>query len=667
MLTVISQVITKMNKRKLSEITPEESDTKEIKKEKSVQPKRYYTLVEMSRGQKKKYPDGTKDCNNCEESLTLDNFYKYDELSYAVSGGCRGCYGDKWEALEDREDHEIIDDCEDLYGEDYEDAMLKCVLCDEPKNLLYDFGENHSVLHGRSEECLKCEKLEACEEGENSEEKYNVCSAINGPAPTRASKELIKKINNHISQHGKSDGDHVVWSKKLKYGYPKFKLEEKIRAVSAWYHIAKTGELFDHLNVRYSPTCTIDGCISHSIPLQKNLTSMASFTEYDYAHYRGMLKKNSKEVGNCVLWTGSCNSDGYGNCHYPPTVYHPHVFSWMLANKKDIPEGMLIRHNCRNRSCLKIEHLELGDAADNAQDRKRDGTQKFGENCSASKLTNVQVLEIINSLGDGQTKKKRGEKYGVGEIAIYNIDYTIKWRHLMTPDQLKIRDNNLKEMRKKKRGNKLKMSYSIAEEMRKLFRETKIDRKNLALKFNVSRDVIRNVLDNKSWTKPKDSKESWTKYFEKSRQRIESHVDKITDDAGETHWIWNAFYNKGYGNCAFNGRPMGAHVASYMAFNEVKEIDWECIRHRCLHKGCVYPPHLLAGTNKQNGEDTITDGTSTRGVNHGNCKISQEVALQIKKSRGLGTQLDRAKKFDVSIRVVHNIDFGASWGWLKCD
>ena len=60
----------------------------------------------------------------------------------------------------------------------------------------------------------------------------------------------------------------------------------------------------------------------------------------------------------CWAWAGARNSKGYGL--YTPVrrgVFMAHRFAWE-SHVGPIPEGLQIDHLCRNRSCVRPDHLE---------------------------------------------------------------------------------------------------------------------------------------------------------------------------------------------------------------------------------------------------------------------------------------------------------------------
>jgi hypothetical protein len=66
-------------------------------------------------------------------------------------------------------------------------------------------------------------------------------------------------------------------------------------------------------------------------------------------------------VGECLLWSGHVDQDGYGRIALsarPRRWQRAHRRSWMLAHG-EIPDGMQVHHRCGQPLCVRIEHLEL--------------------------------------------------------------------------------------------------------------------------------------------------------------------------------------------------------------------------------------------------------------------------------------------------------------------
>jgi len=69
--------------------------------------------------------------------------------------------------------------------------------------------------------------------------------------------------------------------------------------------------------------------------------------------------------GECWIWTGPTNRQGYGWWSPGRTLAHRH--SWTLA-RGEIIEGLWVLHHCDNPPCIRPAHLYLGTVVENARD-----------------------------------------------------------------------------------------------------------------------------------------------------------------------------------------------------------------------------------------------------------------------------------------------------------
>lgn len=95
-----------------------------------------------------------------------------------------------------------------------------------------------------------------------------------------------------------------------------------------------------------------------------------------------------RQSGDCLLWTGHADRDGYGLITFRRASRKAHRVAMWLAGKP-IPEGFVVNHTCRNRACVNPQHLN---AISTSESAKRDS-------CS---------LGYINSQ---KTHCKRGHPY----------------------------------------------------------------------------------------------------------------------------------------------------------------------------------------------------------------------------------------------------------------
>lgn len=70
--------------------------------------------------------------------------------------------------------------------------------------------------------------------------------------------------------------------------------------------------------------------------------------------------------GDCWVWTGMVDRYGYGKTSWGKTTKKSaHRVSWRLSHGAFPPEGMTLDHLCRNRRCVRPDHLEVVTNAEN--------------------------------------------------------------------------------------------------------------------------------------------------------------------------------------------------------------------------------------------------------------------------------------------------------------
>lgn len=72
------------------------------------------------------------------------------------------------------------------------------------------------------------------------------------------------------------------------------------------------------------------------------------------------------QVGDCLVWTGHKDRDGYGVITFRRASRKAHRVAMWLANRP-IPEGFVVNHTCRNRACVNAQHLNAVSASENAK------------------------------------------------------------------------------------------------------------------------------------------------------------------------------------------------------------------------------------------------------------------------------------------------------------
>lgn len=141
----------------------------------------------------------------------------------------------------------------------------------------------------------------------------------------------------------------------------------------------------------------------------------------------------------CWTWTGG-RSGGYGTFRHEGRTQKAHRVAWQLE-RGDIPEGLVVCHQCDNPGCVRPDHLFLGTVAENNADRANKGRSKgtfrsdsthpgrvrAGELHWGAKLTARQVDAIRQRRERGEPVKALAAEFGVHHATISRIARRV-WR-----------------------------------------------------------------------------------------------------------------------------------------------------------------------------------------------------------------------------------------------
>lgn len=166
------------------------------------------------------------------------------------------------------------------------------------------------------------------------------------------------------------------------------------------------------------------------------------FTPDAAAKMLARLNARSRDDGDCRVWTGGRERNGYGvtgggltgrSCRL-----YVHRVAWALANGA-LPNGVVVRHACDNRPCIRPEHLLIGSTSDNNADtlERFEGPWRFGAwvtqrgtSHRSAKLNPDKVREIRRRWANGEAKRALGREFGVSMQSITLVVERGSWKHV---------------------------------------------------------------------------------------------------------------------------------------------------------------------------------------------------------------------------------------------
>ena len=144
------------------------------------------------------------------------------------------------------------------------------------------------------------------------------------------------------------------------------------------------------------------------------------------------LAAKTTRVDGCWRWTGSKTPKGYGYIRgdaRDSALLLVHRVSWML-NNGPVPEGLCVLHSCDVRDCVRPDHLFLGTNQDNSSDMVAKGRSPRGERHGAAKLTDDNVMAMLDMLHDGIKQSMISRLFGISNSVVSEIWTGKAWRHI---------------------------------------------------------------------------------------------------------------------------------------------------------------------------------------------------------------------------------------------
>lgn len=126
------------------------------------------------------------------------------------------------------------------------------------------------------------------------------------------------------------------------------------------------------------------------------------------------LKKYVRRGRRCWPWRGP-TIRGYASTKIHGRRILVHRAVWE-SRRGTIPVGMMVLHHCDNPPCVRLAHLYLGTAIENARDR----TMR-GRNNHAVKLSNRNVRTIRALVAAGRHHRELAKRFGISKTYVSRI------------------------------------------------------------------------------------------------------------------------------------------------------------------------------------------------------------------------------------------------------
>jgi hypothetical protein len=134
----------------------------------------------------------------------------------------------------------------------------------------------------------------------------------------------------------------------------------------------------------------------------------------------------------CIDYQGSKNTNGYGiRGKRPQLQMHRVAYCESRGVSLESIKGYVVRHTCDRPPCVNPEHLLLGTANDNVQDKVDRGRQCYGERNAMARMTDEMVKQMRAMQKElGLSQRRLAKAFGVSQTTAYRVVARKAWAHV---------------------------------------------------------------------------------------------------------------------------------------------------------------------------------------------------------------------------------------------
>jgi hypothetical protein len=147
-----------------------------------------------------------------------------------------------------------------------------------------------------------------------------------------------------------------------------------------------------------------------------------AFQFYRKTQQRFWLKVQVLPDGQCWLWRGARDVDGYGFFWDGAANRRAHRYSYALKSWDAFVDGHVL-HSCDNPSCVNPDHLRLGTHGDNIRDRNAKGRHNLpsGERHWHKALDQDKADGIRSMVERGLSQASASKAFGVSPATVCRL------------------------------------------------------------------------------------------------------------------------------------------------------------------------------------------------------------------------------------------------------